>query len=266
MKMEGVKMLVLIMCLLSFNFSAEAKSARTVLLSDGDMEQVFVEPGFSTLLKFSSHPEPGLIGDQDGFKVEYMKNIVAIKPLISKGKTNLFVFTKEGQFNFQLVSSKGRHDNIVYVESRQGLGPPGPSALKTAVIIDDLLTLKFNRTVVAGQIKLTLDSIATPQSKSTIVLRVSVLESVNNKIKPHQIDSKWFSIHQGNTSINIESIFLESKPHGSSLSMTTGLILVRAAGLKKNEPLKLTLSIPSTPTGQRATILQVLFSANFSRK
>src|SRR5580698_188855 len=98
-------MVLLLLCLLTLQCPAYARSARTVHLADGQMEAIYVESGYSTLLKFSSHPEPGLIGDQDGFKVEYLKNIVAIKPLVSKGKTNLFIFTKEGQFNFQLIAS-----------------------------------------------------------------------------------------------------------------------------------------------------------------
>lgn len=107
-------MRILLLILMAFPpIEAWAKSMRVVRLSDSDMETVFVEPGFSTLIKFDSHPQPGLIGDQDGFKVEYLKNMVAIKPLVSRGKTNLFLFTKEGQFNFQLLAGVGRHDNIV---------------------------------------------------------------------------------------------------------------------------------------------------------
>ena len=259
-------MLGLMFCLLLFQCPAQARSSRAVHLADGDMEPIYVESGFSTLLKFSSHPEPGLIGDQDGFKVEYMKNIVAIKPLVSKGKTNLFVFTKEGQFNFQLVAGRGRHDNVVYVEPKWGKGPTGPTVAKTVVSIDDLLTRPINKTVSSGGLKLTLASVATPQSKSTVVLRVLVSEDTTHKKIPLAIETTFFSITQGTSNIKIENIFLESKAQNPKEAVTSGLILIRAADLKKNELLKLTLNLPKAAFGSPAIMLQIPFSADFSRK
>jgi hypothetical protein len=241
----------LLLCLLTFNCPADAKSLRIVHLSEGEMEPVFVEPGFSTLLKFDSHPEPGLIGDQDGFKVEYMKNMVAIKPLVSKGKTNLFLFTKDGQFNFQLVAGKGRHDNIVYVQA--GASQSHGSQPKLAVLIDDLLTRKLGKVVVSGGTKLILESIATPVSRSTVVLKISVEQR-------QSVDAKSFTIRDGKKVIPVENVFLESRVGPSSITVTSGLILIRAQEIKKGA-LRLEFSQP----GMKRAI-SIPFSADFRRR
>jgi hypothetical protein len=257
------QMLTLFFCLLTLNCPAEAKSSRTIRLSDGEMAPIFVEAGYSTLLKFSSHPEPGLIGDQDGFKVEYMKSIVAIKPLVTKGKTNLFVFTKEGQFGFQLISARGKHDNVVYVEPQRGSGPTGPTATKTVVALDDMLTMKMNKTAKLAGLTLTLDSIATPTSRSTLLLRFRVQGKLGDNVKQAAIESKYFHVMQGVVPVKIENAFLEFKNKNASPIEAVGLILIRTAELKKNEPMKLMLSLQNKIAEQKPVDLQILFSADF---
>lgn len=236
--------------------AAEAKSMRTVHLTEKDMETVLVEPGYSTLIKFDSHPEPGLIGDQDAFKVEYMKNMVAIKPLVSKGQTNLFLFTKEGQFNFQLVAGRGRHDNIVYAQAGAQGGNSGPASPRPAVLVDDLLTRKLERSVTRGAVKLTLHSIATPVSRTTIVLRILIEQKATDAMK---IDPAMVKLVQGAKPVAIENVFLESLKAKSGFIVTSGLLLIRAQGLRPRELLRLDLLTSSKP-------LSLTFSADFARK
>jgi hypothetical protein len=235
--------------------SAEAKSMRMVHLTDKDMETVLVEPGYSTLIKFDSHPEPGLIGDQDAFKVEYMKNMVAIKPLVAKGQTNLFLFTKEGQYNFQLVAGRGRHDNIVYAQAGQGISP-GTTAPRPAVLVDDLLTRKLGKSAAKGGLKLTLQSIATPISRTTIVLRILIEQKASSAVK---IDPPMLKISQGAKAVAIENIFLESGNGKAGVLTTSGLLLIRAQELRPREPVRLDLLTQGKP-------LSLQFSADFGRK
>jgi hypothetical protein len=261
--MKGTfKMMLLFLCLLTLHCPAEAKSSRTVYLSEGEMVPIYVEPGYSTLLKFSSHPEPGLIGDQDGFKVEYMKSIVAIKPLLPRGQTNLFVFTKDGQFGFQLVAKRGQHDNVVYVEPRRGPGPSGPTTTKTVVLVDELFTKRINKTTKVGSLALTLESVAMPTSRSTLVLRLNIQETLIGSTKPSVIDPKFFGVVQGANAITVENIFLELKYQTVRTALMSGLILVRASDLKKNEPVKLVLNMPGKSPDQKPMVLTVPFSAD----
>lgn len=252
-------MILLFLCLLTFQCPAHAKSTRTVHLADGDMEPIYVEPGFSTIIKFDSHPEPGLIGDQDGFKVEYMKNLVAVKPLISKGRTNLFLFTKEGQFNFQLIASRGKHDNVVYVLSRQDRDASDVSKNKV-VSLGEMLTKRLNQSVLSGPIKLSLESIAMPTSQRTLVLKFLIQEKVTDHAAS-SIDPSAFSILQGAKSIKIENIYLETRQNVAAVNKTLGLILIRADELKKGENLKLRFA-PQTRQGEQKREMQVSFSSS----
>lgn len=252
-------MTTLFFCLLLFYCPAQAASSRTVRLSDGDMAEVYVEPGYSTLLKFDSHPEPGLIGDQDGFKVEYLKSIVAIKPLMTHGQTNLFVFTKDGQFGFKLISAHGRHDNLIYVRPKPDGGPAGPTVKKTIIAIDDLLTRKIEKTVRTGDVSLTLKSVATPTSRSTIVLKVTIRQkfAVNTKATPW--DEKVFSISQGSKSVKIENAFFEKHEASNGFAETDALLLMRAADFKHGESAKLVF----LPPAKAAIQLAIPFSTDF---
>lgn len=233
-------MALFLILLLSLAPPVFAKSMRTVRLAESEMEAIYVRPGFSTLIKFDSHPEPGLIGDQDGFKVEYMRNLVAIKPLVSTGKTNLFIFTKEGQFNFQLIASRERHDNIVYVTPKRDSGfvPPG---VKVVVPVDELVTKRLNKSAAVGAYKLTLESVATPGSKSTFVLKFSIQKKMAEGQDESKVDQESLAVLQGAKVIKIENVFLETK-RSQGRSDTAGLILIRAADLKAGQPIILRYS------------------------
>lgn len=234
-------MVILLFCLLTLQCPAYARSSRTVHLADGEMEQIYVEPGYSTLLKFPNHPEPGLIGDQDSFKVEYLKNIVAIKPLVAKGKTNLFVFTRDGQFNFQLVATKGQHDNVVYVEPKVDSKAPGRHGVRVAVPVEDLLKRKINKSAGTKTVRFTIESASMPVARTTIVLRVIVLTKVSGSTAD-KIEPGSFLVFQGKTPIKIENIFLDHKRRSQGLSETSGLILVRMSDLKTQDETRIVLN------------------------
>ncbi len=248
-----------------------AKSSRTVRLADGDMEPIYVEPGYSTLLKFTSHPEPGLIGDQDGFKVEYMKNIVAIKPLLPRGKTNLFVFTKEGQFNFQLVTGHGMHDNVVMVEPKVDKKTTVPSAPTTVekIPIEALSTRKVGKVVVGQGFKLTLDSISEPKTRSSIVLRFSVEKTLSAKDSSckdptARLEVGWFGILQNKTAIPIENMILERSVEHPCVKKATGYILVRREHILGNSLLRLVLT-PRSPEGKTLSPIEITFNPDVRR-
>jgi len=239
---------------------------RVVQISEGEMAPIYVEPGYSTLLKFDSHPEPGLVGDQDSFKIEYMRNMVAIKPLILSGKTNLFIFTKEGQFGFQLIASRGRHDNNVYVQRPllpQKLESLSPTE-KLAVSIDELPTRKINKSTSRGETKLTLQSLSIPASKSTVVFRFSIQQKILRNAEVTKVAREQVMVVQGKKQIPIENIFLERNQPTSSLVQTNGLILIRTQGIERNEDLRLIYS-PKNHKGKSSPELQVSTSAAFIR-
>lgn len=219
-----------------------AKSMRTVRLSESDMETIYVEPGFSTLIKFDSHPQPGLIGDQDGFKVEYLKNMVAVKPLVAKGKTNLFLFTKDGQFNFQLLSGMGRHDNIVYAQNASAAREASIRPLAKPVLVDDLLTRKVGRASAQGTTKLTLVSVATPISRSTLVLKMEVATTGKDELN---LSRENIFVVQGTKRIAIENIYSDYRKEKSRKTSLV-LLLIRMDSVNPKLPLSLDLKMKET--------------------
>ncbi|MBK8204914.1 MAG: TrbG/VirB9 family P-type conjugative transfer protein [Bdellovibrionales bacterium] len=87
--------------------TAFAKNVKTISIDESEVAQVRVSPGYSTLLQFDARPVQAIVGDQDSFKVEYVGNSIAIKPLMSGVSTNLFVMTEYGKFNFRISSGRG---------------------------------------------------------------------------------------------------------------------------------------------------------------
>lgn len=248
-----------ILCLILFANFANASPARTVYLNDAELAPISVEVGFSTLLKFDSHPEPGLIGDQDGFKVEYLKNIVAIKPLVSKGQTNLFVFTKDGQFGFKLMATRGQHDNVVFVKPAKNRGPAGPTTAKTTLEIDDLLTRKIGKSARAGDFELSLLSVATPQSKSTIILKATIRQTMKSKTaKPETVNAENFAINQGSRVIKIENAYFEQQILKDEIRFNV-LILIRASDVKRGEQVKLVFT---SRAASKSSAAQLIFNAD----
>ena len=256
---RGTNIATPFLCLFLLPYTLFAAPTRTVYLNDSDLASIAVEVGFSTLLKFDSHPEPGLIGDQDGFKVEYLKNIVAIKPLVTRGQTNLFVFTKDGQFGFRLMASRGRHDNVVFVKPTKNRGPVGPTTMKTTVEIDDLLTRKMGKKSRVGDFELTLESVATPHSRSTIILKAVVNQSMKTKgSKPESVSIDNIAVLQGTKTIKIENAFFEKQIQKEGFR-TNILILIRASDLNRKAQLKIVFAPRAS---QKNTSAQILFNAD----
>lgn len=74
---------------------------------------VHTSTGYTTLLSFPTKPTRVVVGDQDSFRIEFVGNNLAIKPLVSGVKTNLFVFTRDEQYQCTLIS--GSPDHIQYL-------------------------------------------------------------------------------------------------------------------------------------------------------
>ena len=211
------------------------------------MAQIFVSPRFSTLIKFDAHPEPGLIGDQDAFKVEYMRNMVAVKPLVSKGKTNLFLFTKEGQFNFQLIATPDHHDNIVHAQRRYAPLPPTPVERRIA-LVDELLTRKIGKAARGKDLTLRIETVAMPKSRSTLVIRFQIETTMEKSFRREQI-----ILRQSRRPIQVENLYLERVKVTSGGEIIKGLLLLRAEPLIKKLPLEFCL-LPSKSGASEITL------------
>ena len=97
------------------SFVAFATRARTVYLSETDMESIRVVPGRSTILSFPIKPNKVILGNQGMFAVEYVENDLAIAALRSDARGNLFVYMEGRRFAFDLVTVSASGDEIILV-------------------------------------------------------------------------------------------------------------------------------------------------------
>jgi hypothetical protein len=178
--------------------------------------------GFSTLLQFDTRPSQAIVGDQDSFKIEYVGNAIAIKPLISGVSTNLFVVTDVGKFNFRISAMRGfEPDYVLRIKRKSDEPSRNPTALRTKIT---------NTQVTKNGLTLHLNSVASAQSNSVLIYSFRVA----TKDRRLRFDAGDFEIVQISRSLSIESIYLDRVllSPGNSLN---GMILIRRSELKRGQ-------------------------------
>ncbi|HLB59835.1 MAG TPA: TrbG/VirB9 family P-type conjugative transfer protein [Bdellovibrionota bacterium] len=166
------------------------------VVSPKSISTIHTSVGYTSLIELPDRPRNVVIGDQDAFKVEFLGNTLAVKPLMSGVRTNLFIFTESDRFNCTLVSgSTSQVDYIVRLESNT------PEVVR-------LNLLKTN-----GLYSVQLFDLKRGRRTAINTLRFKIINDTDSKIllDPYQIN-----ILLKNRPLPIESIFLESKsvkPH-----------------------------------------------------
>lgn len=174
-----------------------AKSVKTLSVDESEVAQVRVSLGYSTLLQFDSRPVQAIVGDQDSFKVEYVGNSIAIKPLMSGVSTNLFVITEYGKFNFRISSGRGfEPDYILKIKRKSSAVTDASSGIMTK-------SVGTSRTV--GGITLRLISVASAKVNAPMIYSFE-LYSKDKRINFQPGD---FEILQSGRSLPIENIYIE---------------------------------------------------------
>jgi len=230
---------------------------RPLPLSRGELGAINCSIGYSTILQFESRPLSVVIGDQDGFKVEYTGNSVTIKPLISGARTNLFVFTEYDQFGFTLSTvSSGKADYMLKVRRDSGgitqgnLSGPVYSKMETTNLhqVESCggLTLSMKSISVATDSSWTLVSFdvraAGGTESETIQLGTSEMSVTNAKktLPLRQITLKPQEIHFGGPSAKGSILF--KAPLTPKLHLTLSTPFLRTRGCS---PLKVELKMPN---------------------
>lgn len=149
----------------------------------------------------------------------------------------------------------------MYAQVGTKIASPGAES-KSAILVNDLLTRKIGKIALRGDLKLVLESIATPVSRSTIVLRISIEQKIG-RLPPSKIEAKMLTIAQASKRIAIENIFLESKKASAGFVSTNGLLLIRAQEIKRGNVLTLELQPAQANQGKPLTLK---FSSDFGRR
>ena len=73
--------------------------------------------GIATIIQLTDVIQSAIIGDQSGFRVEYIDKAVTIKPLRYGVKTNLYLVTEKKRYNLRLMTlNQETADFIVYIK------------------------------------------------------------------------------------------------------------------------------------------------------
>lgn len=108
---------------LYFSFYQPAKAwadvrVRKVQVQQDQIVTIKTAVGIATIIQVPERPNSLVLGDQAGFKVEYLDQAITIKPSFIGARSNLYIYTDYRRFNVQLVTSvESNADYVVYLEN-----------------------------------------------------------------------------------------------------------------------------------------------------
>lgn len=112
-----MKYILNIFLLLLSTMSFATPIRNTYLNPDGILN-INTALGIATIIQLPETIQSIIIGDQSGFKVEYLDKAVTIKPLRWGAKTNLYLITEKQRYNLRLRTERQETaDFIVYVQT-----------------------------------------------------------------------------------------------------------------------------------------------------
>lgn len=104
--------------LIVLSFSTSWARVRKVEVIGDQVVTVRTATNIATIIQVPDKPNSLVVGDPNSFKVEYLDRAITIKPLHSRARSNLFIYTDGRRFNVQLVTAgESAADYVVYLES-----------------------------------------------------------------------------------------------------------------------------------------------------
>lgn len=181
--------------------------------------------GIATIVQLPEVVQSAIIGDQSGFKIEYLDKAVTIKPLRWGAKTNLYLVTTSRRFNLRLVTgSQEIADYIVYLKKPE---PPRPETQWRAI----------SRSAIQKNLKLTIVRIG--QSPGGFILIDALLSSTLPQRMVVSPESVW--IKQSGNSKVVNSLFMSDSKVGKEKPLRLGISLAKS-DLLNGKPLVLEIN------------------------
>ncbi|MBL7669798.1 MAG: hypothetical protein JNM39_04875 [Bdellovibrionaceae bacterium] len=124
--------LALILVLLtSFTINAFAEEAKIIRLDEKTIGKVLISTR-GTVLSFPIKPTKVILGRAGTFGIEYVESDLAISPLNTAARSNLFVYLYGRRFSFDLVTSPQSGSPVIRVldaiEPKPAVSPPPAKA------------------------------------------------------------------------------------------------------------------------------------------
>lgn len=209
--------------LLAFDADAHVKS---VVPKPDELLLVKTALGIATIIQTPLPIQSAIIGDQSGFKVEYLDRAVTIKPLRPGAKTNLYLMTEKRRFNIRLVTlTQDQSDYVIYI--------------KDGKEIADVRWKSFEKEVTANGVRLKINRIG--QSAQGYLLVEAKLSSDT----PYSVKPENFWILQNDKPKIIDSLFISDLNLTPKQPASIG-ISISKADLIPNQAFVLQLKISKT--------------------
>lgn len=168
--------------------------------------------GIATIVQLPDVVQSAIIGDQSGFKIEYLDKAVTIKPLRWGAKTNLYLITSQRRFNLRLVTgSQDIADYIVYLKKPE---PPKPKTKWRTI----------SRSANLKNLKLTVARIG--QSPGGFILIDALLSSTLPQRMTVKPESIW--VKQSGNSKVVNSLFMSDSKVEKEKPLRLGISLAKS--------------------------------------
>jgi len=185
---------------------------RKVAVKEDSILTVKTALGIATIIQVPESIQSAIIGDQSGFKVEYLDRAVTIKPLRWGAKTNLYLVTEKRRHNLRLqTGAQEAADYIVYVQN------PERHKLTTKWV-------RINKTTSHGDLKFTVERIGLTTGGFILLdCSLSTQASQSLHVKPNEI---W--VKQNSQSRTINSLFLSDVKVNKKAPLKIGVSLAKS--------------------------------------
>lgn len=214
---------LLLACVLTLPSIASSKVRRVEVKPD-QIITVKTAIGIATIIQVPDRPNSIVVGDQAGFKVEYLDQAITIKPLQGGAKSNLYIYTDYRRFNVQLVTtSEPAADYVVYLEIPK----------------EKEKSSKISWSRFRNQLKndeLTIETKRLAQTKDGALL-VEFEISSNDKLK---LRPEWIWLTQNGATRPIHNLLLSSQSLNERAPVQAVMQILKS-DVSPTEPLKLEL-------------------------
>lgn len=199
---------------------------RKVVYREDQILTIKTALGIATIIQLPETIQSAIIGDQSGFKIEYLDKAVTIKPLRGNAKTNLYLVTDKKRYNVRLhTKNQDGADYIVYILSDSN----NDKKFQTRWITS-------KKSSEANGLTLTFERLGYSQG-DFVLLDLSLKVNTNEKLslKPEDV---W--IYQESSSKVINSLFLSGTKLEKDKPVKIGISLSRSE-LVKGKPVRVEL-------------------------
>lgn len=207
---------------LSSAFAFAGERVRKVEVKADQIVTVRTAIGIATIIQVPDRPNSIVVGDQAGFKVEYLDQAITIKPLHGGARSNLYIYTDYRRFNIQLVTvAEPLADYVVYLENPKEKIKSSPLAWSNFrnQLKNDSITLATRR------IAKTRDGV--------LLVEFEVRSEKREVFKP-----EWIWLTQKGTTLPIHSLALSAQELGHG-RVVKGILQILRDDVSEKEPLRI---------------------------